>query len=164
MKHTNIFSKRAARKLLVMGLLFVPLAYFSDCLLDALLFEEGSFWEQVTQPNTHEITIRILFSTFILGVTWYGCHLLKILGFRETAANQTIENLQKSKQDLEAINHALTMDIRNMVTSVKAKTDLIIELKEKMDPKTLYSTISSMDHTLSQAEAVLDDLHYITKP
>lgn len=51
MELTNIYSKRAARKLMLLGVLFIPLAYFSDCLLDALLFGEGTFWEQLSQPT-----------------------------------------------------------------------------------------------------------------
>jgi len=163
LKHTNNYTISSPRKLLIVGILFVPLAYSFDCLIDSLIFRERSFVEQLINPNYHEIIFRSVFSTFVLGLALYGCHLLKISGAKQESLNQTIENLQKTNQDLEAINHAMTLDIRSMVTSVKVKINLIFELKGKMDEKTLFNTLNSVDHTLMQAEGILDDLHHITK-
>ena len=160
MRSTHLKAKRVARKFLLAGLFSIPLAYILDCFMDTLVLQQRSFWELLLQPSGHEVMLCFVFSAFLLGLTLYGYHLINIVEQKERNLGHSIQSLQKTNQELEAVNNAVTLDIRSMVTSVKAKANLIIELKGKMDEKTLFNTISSMDSTLMQVEDILNDFNH----
>lgn len=156
--------KRAMVKLLILGCAFVPLAYFSDCVLDALLFEGDSLWEQLISPTAHEISIRFVFSTFILGVTWFGCHLIRQLDSKYKNLVQKCGLLQKENQDLEMVARAIVIDVRGRVVSVATKVSLLDELQDKMDKETIFSTVREVEGDLYKVENTLDDLYLLIKP
>ena len=160
MRSKHLKAKRVARKFLLSGIFSIPLAYILDCFMDTLTLHKRSFWELLLQPSGHEVMLCFVFSAFLLGLSLYGYHLINIVELKEQNLGHSFKSLQKTNQELEAVNNAVTLDIRSMVTSVKAKTNLIIVLKEKMDEETLFNTINSMDNTLMQVEDILNDFQH----
>ena len=160
MRSRDLKAKRVARKFLLFGVFSIPLAYILDCFLDTLAIQERSFGELLLQPSGHEVMLCFVFSAFLLGLSLYGYHLINIVGLKQQDLGHSIQSLQKTNQELDAVINAVTLDIRSMVTSVKAKANLIIELKGKMDEKTLFNIINSMDNTLMQVEDILNDFYH----
>ncbi|PLX71676.1 MAG: hypothetical protein C0614_14285, partial [Desulfuromonas sp.] len=108
MQEFNFPPSRQARTLLKVGLLLIPIAYVSDCALDAVLFGEESFWQQLISPSLHEVAIRVLFSIFILAATLLGVHFLSLGSEREYKLEKRVEALEREKIAINDINHTLT--------------------------------------------------------
>jgi signal transduction histidine kinase len=141
--------KLRARLLLLAVLTFVGY-YFADAAMDALIFDEGSFWQQVIDPDTHEIFIRLLhlfFQSLILWLAW----LLFIEGQRlETSLQLSYQDLAQANAELRAantqlksFNYSLSHDLQTPLTGILMAAEMLADGQgaPKMDTSVLHKAI-----------------------
>ncbi len=160
MKKTKTVAKKYLRTFLVYGLLMLPLAYLSDCVLGAILFGHGTLSEQFFAPSNQVLAIRLLFGVFILAVTSLGASLLAKTARVEMLLRSRNEDLLLANQELEEFSFTLSHDLRNMLTRMYASAGLLKEQCQHIDDERvrfLIENISvSSDQMETQVEALLN--------
>ncbi len=132
-------SAKSSTQLFIWGVLLLPSAYISDCVLDSVLFNEGPLWEQLTQPTYHEIAIRVLFGTFILSGIYLGMHFLARGARKEHLLLQQNQNLQLFKRELEEFNENMSQNLRNSSTELMTTVELLrTRCGNELDEKTNF--------------------------
>lgn len=106
--------------------------YFADAAMDALVFGERTFVEQLLQPNLHEIAIRLLHLFFQSLIVWIAWRLF-VEGQRlETSLAQSHRQLELANADLHAankrlksFNYSLSHDLQNPLTTILTACELM---------------------------------------
>jgi len=130
-------SEKSSIQLFVWGLLLIPAAYVSDCILDSVLFGDESLWEQITNPSYHEVAIRILFSVFILSGISLGLYFLAKASRRELLLQQQNQNLKLFKMELEEFNENMSQNLRSSSAELAATIELLrSQCDDALDEKT----------------------------
>jgi PAS domain S-box-containing protein len=89
-----------------MSIGFAALAWILDSLMDALIFHESTFINQIINPPNHEIGIRILFgSIFIV----FGIYLQKTQGALKAAVISAEDEKNKTKAIIDAIGDGIIL-------------------------------------------------------
>ncbi len=148
-----------SKQLLFCALLLLPLTYVADCLLDALLFNQGPLFRQILHPTAHELAIRGLFSFVILFITLLAIHFLRKSTQLERSLRKRNEELLLSNQELEAFNYALAHDLRNSLTIIYTSMEMLrdhCQLGQHKQCHFLLSTICSYSEQMeTQIESML---------
>jgi hypothetical protein len=163
MNVVNHPTKKSVRRLFIIGLSFIPIAYLSDCVLDAILFSEETFLEQILSPSFHEICIRALFSTFIMGVALYGCHLLEKALAREVYKDTKIQKLEKTNLEIIQITHAFSKDLRGMILNTSGLIGILEENCKDCDNEILRGVIEELQFRTMHIDDFFNDLHQLVE-
>jgi light-regulated signal transduction histidine kinase (bacteriophytochrome) len=136
-------------------MLLVPFATIADAVLDAVFFGEGSIRDQLFSPTLHEVSIRILFSTFILAAIYLGMHYLANTAQKEGALQQNNKDLGLTRQDLEELQDDLIRQLRNtsseLETSIelfKAHSEHTFSEKSQFFMESIYNTSNRLNEQL----------------
>jgi len=132
-------SQKALLRLILWGLVLIPLANAADVIMDTVLFGEGTVTQQLLSPSSQELAMRVLFSVFILAAVYLGMHYLANTAERERALHQRAEDLDRARQDLEDFNHDLLQQLRNTSSEISTSMSLLqTQRAQELDDKTLY--------------------------
>jgi len=120
-------------------MVLVPFAGVSDVILDATLLGDGSIQEQLFSPSSHEVAIRLLFSTFILAAIYLGMHYLAKTSQKEAALLSRGQDLSLAKQDLEEFHENLSRQLRQTSASLASTVELLqVQCSSDFDEKTHF--------------------------
>lgn len=132
-------AQRSSYQLFLWGILLIVFAVVSDAVLDAVLFEEKSFREQLFSPTYHEVAIRILFCTFILAAIYIGMHYLSKSAQKEGSLQQRNKDLGLVRQDLEESHEDASAQLRNTASELATSIELLnIQCGSTFDEKTRF--------------------------
>ena len=136
---SRTLSQKALLRLILWGLVLIPLANIADVIMDAVLFAEGTLSQQVLSPSSQELAMRVLFSVFILAAIYLGMHYLANTAEREQALHQRTLDLDRARQDLEDFNHDLLQQLRNTSSEIRTSMTLLeTQCAQELDDKTHY--------------------------
>ncbi len=118
-------SQKSSFQLFLWGLLLIPSAIIADAVLTAVLFDEGSVWEQLVSPSHHALAVRILFSIFILAAIYLGMHYLANTAQKEGVLQQSNKDLDLVRQDFEGFHDNLLRQLRNTAAQLATSIELL---------------------------------------
>lgn len=151
---------KTARGFFLFGLALIPLAYLSDCALDALLFGEATFREQLLSPSAREVSIRVLFSIFMLALILVGRFLLALLSERERKVRQQLSAVEQVNRELGEVTLALTGNLRGLMTQLATQISLIEEQSRGVvGHDRLQFLVDEACRKSALLEDLLDELH-----
>ena len=120
-------------------MVLVPFAVIFDVILEAVLFSDGSIQEHLFSPTSHEVAIRLLFSTFILAAVYLGIHYLAKTSQKEAALLSREQDLSLVRQDLEEFHEILSRQLRQTSASLTSTFELLqAQCSNDFDEKTLF--------------------------
>lgn len=158
-------SQRSSFQLFLWGLLLIPSAIIAEAVLTAVLFDEGSIREQLFSPSNHELSLRILFSLFIIAAIYLGMHYLANIAKKEGLLQQNNKDLEMVRQDLEEFHDDMLQHLRNtsaqLTTSVdmlKTQCDQDVGEKTRFFLENVRSTSASLNEQL-EISLALTKLH-----
>ncbi len=132
-------SQKSSFRLFLWGLLLIPFAFVAEAVLNAVLFNEGSIQEQLFSPTYHELSIRILFSIFILAAIYLGMHYLANIAHKEGVLRQSNSDLGLVRQDIEEFNDSILRQLRDTSSELATSVDLLKTLGcQDFDEKTEF--------------------------
>ncbi len=133
--------------------------YFADAAMDAWMFGEATFTEQLLSPNAHEVSIRLLHLFFQSLIVWIAWRLF-VEGKRlESSLEQSNLQLQIANADLlaankrlKSFNYSLSHDLQNPLTTILTACELMSDKdvnqevnQEKLHSATLDSALKMQD-------------------
>ena len=118
MPETIANNQRPDLKLLLIGSLLFMAYYLSDCLLDSLIFGEGTFKHNLFSPSAHEMAIRSLSGIFLFALYLVSVTLInKNKTLQRDLLTKSHEIIQ-SNRELDTYNHTLSHQLRNSLTRI----------------------------------------------
>jgi len=160
MEQFGTSKKRFWQPLLVCWLLALVFYYLTDAAMDALVFGEGTFTEQLFRPELHEISIRLL-SAFFQGVVLALAWRL-LLERRQSEARLAATNRQhlRANADLDAYNHTLAHDLRNPLAGLVTACSLAREQTAgQVKSAPLQLSFDTIDSSCQRIESIISGLH-----
>ncbi|MGK2944627.1 MAG: sensor histidine kinase [Desulfuromonadales bacterium] len=118
-------SQRSSFQLFLWGLLLIPSAIIAEAVLTAVLFDEGSIREQLFSPSNLELSLRILFSIFIIAAIYLGMHYLANIAKKEGLLQQSNNDLEMVRQDLEEFHDDMLQHLRNTSAQLTTSVDML---------------------------------------
>lgn len=120
------------KRLLVLAVLTFVGYYFADAALDAWIFDEETFVEQLISPNRHELAIRLLhlfFQSLILWIAWRlfveGQRLEVSLEKNHLYLEQVNADLLAANKRLKSFNYSLSHDLQSPLTTLLTACELL---------------------------------------
>jgi len=137
------------------ALLLIVCYYLADVAMDALLFEEGSFIEQLLHPSPHEVAIRLLSSSFLLLFLLTTTTLLRKNRQLQNQILQQSQELVNAQRQLQDYNYAVSQQLRTTLTCISTAEQILSEQQQKvpqLDQALLESIHSSCDRMVDQID------------
>jgi light-regulated signal transduction histidine kinase (bacteriophytochrome) len=156
-------SQKSSFRLFLWGIVLIPFAVISDVILDAVLFGDETIQEQLFSPSPQEVSIRLLFSTFILAAIYLGMHYLAKTSQREAALQSQLQDMSLARQDLEEFHENLSRQLRQTSASLRSTVELLqIQCSSEFDEKTrffmesVYNCSSKLNEQLDINQALTE--------
>lgn len=156
-------SQKSSFRLFLWGIVLVPFAVISDVILDSVIFGDETIQEQLFSPSAQEVSIRLLFSTFILAAIYLGMHYLAKTSQKEAALLSQVQDLALARQDLEEFHENLSQQLRQTSASLTSTVDLLqTQCSRDFDEKTgffmesIYSCSFKLNEQLDINQALTE--------
>jgi len=160
MEQLGTSQKRFGQQLLVCWLLALAFYYLADAAMDALIFGEGAFTEQLLQPELHEISIRLM-SAFFLGIVLaFAWRLMVKRKQSEVRLSLANRQLLQANADLDAYNHTLAHDLRNPLAGLVTACSLAREQTAgQANTSALQLSFDTIETSCQRIESIISGLH-----
>jgi len=145
--------------LLLTALLLIGVYYVADMAMDAWVFGEGHFLEQLLHPSPHEIGIRLLSSVFILLFFFTAALLLRKNRRLQRDILAQSQELISAQQQLQDYHFTVSHQLRTSLTCVATAEQLLREQRPgrlKLDHALLDSIHDSCWRMSEQIDHMLD--------
>jgi light-regulated signal transduction histidine kinase (bacteriophytochrome) len=135
----NTLSQKALIRLLLWGFVLIPLAMAADAMFHAVLFGEGTFWQQFLAPAFPELACRLLFSIFVLAAIYLGMHYLAKTAQRERTLQQEAHDLNLACRDYENFSEDMLQHLRNTSSEINTAISLLKNrCQDELNDKTRF--------------------------
>lgn len=156
-------SQKSSFRLFLWGIVLVPFSVISDVILDTVIFGNESIKEQLFSPTPQEVSIRLLFSTFILAAIYLGMHYLAKTSQKEAALENRAQDLSLAKQDLEEFHENLSRQLRQTSASLTSTVELLqaqcggdFDEKTRFFMENVYNCSSKLNEQLDVNQALTE--------
>ncbi|PLX93186.1 MAG: histidine kinase [Desulfuromonas sp.] len=140
---------------LPIALIIITIYWLLDCAMDAWIFGDESFLEQITEPSTQEVAIRVLASTVLLISAFWVRHVLGKGQKQKEALATALQTTEKQRQDVVVLNKELTQRTEELTVSNDELASFAHALNHELrNPLTqLFLAVQSLE----KKETTLDD-------
>lgn len=147
--------------LAIVALVLIVCYYLADVAMDAWLFNEGSFFEQLLDPSLHEVAIRVLSSCFLLIFLATTTALMRKNRVLQSEILKQSQELLTAQRQLQDYNYAVSQQLRTTLTCISTAEQLLHE--QLNDPKLDRALLGSIHDSSERMVGQIDHLENLSR-